>query len=146
MAEPKIVLRGPRVLLRPGTEADAPVVFSIRCEPEVRRWWRSPPPVEELTRELLGKNDAVQFVIVVDGEVAGLTQYGEEADPEYRHASIDIFLSARVHGRGLGTEPVAVMAAYLIDALCHHRITIIPRRPTRQRSAYTRRQGFDPWA
>jgi aminoglycoside 6'-N-acetyltransferase len=79
-----------------------------------------------LSRELLGEDDDVQFVIVADGEVVGLVQYGEETEPDYRHASIDIYLSARVHGLGLGTEAVAVMAAYLIDALGHHRITIDP--------------------
>jgi aminoglycoside 6'-N-acetyltransferase len=144
MAEPKIVLRGPRVLLRPGTEADAAVVLGIRCEPEVRRWWRTPPPVEELTRELLGEDDDVQFVVEVDGEVAGLVQYGEETDPEYRHASIDILLAARFHRRGLGTETVAVLAAYLIDVRGHHRITIDPAAAnTAAIRAYTK-AGFRP--
>jgi aminoglycoside 6'-N-acetyltransferase len=144
VAKPEIVLRGPRVLLRPGTGADAPVLFGIRCEPDVRQWWRPPPPVEQLTRELLGEDDDVQFVIVVDGEVVGLVQYGEEIEPDYRHASIDIFLSARVHGCGLGSEAVAVLAAYLIDALGHHRITIDPSAANAAAiRAYTK-AGFRP--
>jgi aminoglycoside 6'-N-acetyltransferase len=113
-------------MLRPGTAEDAPVLAAIRSEPEVQRWWRSSPPVEQVTRELLGEDDDVQFVIVEAGEVVGLMQYAEETDPDYRHASMDIFLSARVHGRGLGTEAVAVMAAYLVDVVGHHRITIDP--------------------
>ena len=144
MTEPKTVLRGSRVLLRPGTEADAPVVLGIRGEPEVRRWWRSPPPLEELTAELLGNDDDVQFVIVVDGEVAGLVQYGEETDPDYRHASIDVFLSARVHGRGLGTETVAVLAAYLIDVRGHHRLTIDPAAANSAAIRAYSKAGFRP--
>jgi aminoglycoside 6'-N-acetyltransferase len=53
-------------------------------------------------------------------------QYGEETDPDYRHASIDIFLDPGLHGRGLGREVVAVLAAHLIDVRGHHRIVIDP--------------------
>ena len=126
---PTSVLHGPRVLIRPGTDADASVLFAIRAEPEVARWWRTPEPVDQIARELQGADDAedsTQFVVEVDGALVGLVQYGEETEPDYRHASIDIFLSARVHGRGLGTETVAVLAAYLIDERGHHRITIDP--------------------
>jgi aminoglycoside 6'-N-acetyltransferase len=54
-----------------------------------------------LVHDLLSE-DAVRLVIVVAGEVVGLVQYAEESDPQYRHASVDIFLTAAVHGRGLG--------------------------------------------
>jgi aminoglycoside 6'-N-acetyltransferase len=141
---PDVVLRGPRVLLRPGGAADAQVLIGIWGEPEVRQWWQSPPPVEQLIRELLGEDDDVHFVIVVEGEVGGLVQYAEETDPDYRHASIDIFLSARLHGHGLGTEAVAVVAEYIIDALGHHRITIDPSAANQAAiRAYTK-AGFRP--
>jgi aminoglycoside 6'-N-acetyltransferase len=144
VARPEITLHGPRVLLRAGTAADAPALIGIWCEPEVRQWWRSPPSVEQLTQELLGEDDTVPFVIVVAGEVVGLVQYLEETDPDYRHASIDIFLSARVHGRGLGTEAVAVLAAYLIDVRGHHRLTIDPSAANAVAiRAYTK-AGFRP--
>lgn len=117
------------MLLRPGSDADAAVLFAIRAEPEVQRWWRTAEPVEQIARELRGEDEAegaTQFVVVVAGDVVGLVQYEEETEPDYRHASIDIFLSAGVHGRGLGSEAVAVLAAYLIDGRGHHRITIDP--------------------
>ena len=126
MAPPTVTLRGPRVVLRPGTEADAPLLHAIRTEPEVVRWWRTPDPVAQLAAELRGDGGEVQFVVEVDGEVAGLVQYAEEDEPDYRHAGIDIFLSTRVHGRGIGTETVAVLAAYLVDKRGHHRLTIDP--------------------
>jgi len=34
-----------------------------------------------------------------------VVQYGEEDDPDYRHASIDNFLDLAVHGRGVGRVP-----------------------------------------
>lgn len=117
------------MLIRPGTDADAGALFVILAEPEVRRWWRTPKPVEQIARELRGEDEAegaTRFVIDVAGDVVGFVQYSEETEPDYRHASIDVFLSARVHGRGLGSEAVAVLAAYLVDERGHHRITIDP--------------------
>jgi aminoglycoside 6'-N-acetyltransferase len=139
-----VILGGPRILLRRGTAEDAPLLLAIRAEPEVRRWWRSPPSAEESIEELLGTEDAVQLVILTDNMVVGLVQYTEETDPDYRHASIDIFLSARVHGRGLGTETIVVLARHLIETLGHHRITIDPSADNAAAiRAYTK-AGFKP--
>jgi RimJ/RimL family protein N-acetyltransferase len=69
---------------------------------------------------------AARFAIVVDGVVRGMVQYGEEDDPMYRHASIDIFVEPAVQGRGLGRDAVATLARHLIDDRGHHRIVIDP--------------------
>jgi aminoglycoside 6'-N-acetyltransferase len=147
VAAPTIVLHGPRVLIRPGTDADAGVLFAIRAEPKVQRWWRTPEPVEQIALELRGEDVAegvTQFVVEVSGDVVGLIQYNEETEPDYRHASIDVFLSTRVHGRGLGAEAVAVLAAYLVNERGHHRITIDPAAEnTAAIRAYTK-VGFQP--
>jgi aminoglycoside 6'-N-acetyltransferase len=50
----------------------------------------------------------------------------EEPDPQYRHAGIDLFLSGRVHGRGLGREAVGLVCEHLFQNRGHHRITIDP--------------------
>lgn len=147
MAAPTTVLHGPRVRIRPGTQADAAILFNIRAEPQVQRWWRTPEPVEQIVRELRGEGEAdsaTQFVVEVAGEVVGLVQYSEETDPDYRHASIDIFLSARVHGCGLGTETVAVIAAHLIDERDHHRITIDPAASNTAAIRAYAKVGFRP--
>jgi len=47
-------------------------------------------------------------------------------DPVYRHAGIDVFLDPAVHGRGLGREVVAVLAAHLVDDRRHRRLVIDP--------------------
>ncbi len=56
----------------------------------------------------------------------GGIQYGEETEPDYRHASIDIFLSDRVQGRGIGREAIALLARFLVDERGHHRLVIDP--------------------
>lgn len=119
-------LTGPRVALRPATLDDVPALVAIRREAEVHRWWRGG---EDLTAEVAADvtdGDAVVFAIVVADRVAGQIQYAEEDDPDYRHASIDIYLDPAAHGRGLGTEAVRLLAAYLIEVRGHHRLTIDP--------------------
>ena len=69
---------------------------------------------------------ATFFAILVDGEVAGMIQYFEETDEEFRYAGIDLFLGAPFHGRGLGTDAVRTMARHLIHDRGHHRLTIDP--------------------
>ncbi len=67
-----------------------------------------------------------RFTIWVDGEIAGLIQYGEEPEPMYRHAWIDVFIGAAFRGRGVGTEAVSRVVKLLRDERGHHRITIDP--------------------
>ena len=90
-------------------------------EPEVMRWWDAPAdgfPWDE--------PEATRFTIEVWGAVAGLIQFSEETEPKYRHASIDLFLGSRFHGRGYGTEAVRLLVRYLLSERGHHRITIDP--------------------
>jgi aminoglycoside 6'-N-acetyltransferase len=114
------VLRGERVLLRPLGEADLPELRRILGTPAVARWW----DVE--AGEILDDEDVTALAIEVEGAVAGMIQYGEETDPKYRHASIDIFLDPALHGRGLGTEAIRTLARHLVADRGHHRITIDP--------------------
>ena len=108
--------------LRPLEAADAGALRAIRATPEVAAWWGPPEP------DFPAGDDpgATRFAIVVDDEVAGLIQYGEETEPMYRHAWIDLFLHPRVHGRGVGTEAVQALVRHLIEERGHHRITIDP--------------------
>ena len=115
-------LRGDRVRLRPIDPADTPALRAILATPEVARWW----PPHEAAFPFGDEPDATRFAVVIDGEVAGLVQYSEEPEPDYRHAEIDIFLGPRHHGRGLGTETIQVLACHLIEERGHHRLTICP--------------------
>ena len=64
--------------------------------------------------------DETFFTIFVEGEPAGLIQYYEENEPDFRHAGIDVFLSVGFQGRGLGADAVRTVARYLIDDRGHH--------------------------
>jgi aminoglycoside 6'-N-acetyltransferase len=103
---------------------DAAKLVRIRNEPEVARRWGSADIEEEIGEELIGADDG--FVIEVDGEIVGAIQYHEKDKPMYRHAGVDIFITASRHGQGLGTEAVRLLARHLFEARNHHRLTIDP--------------------
>lgn len=139
-----LVLTGPRLLLRRGTAADAPLLHAIRGEPVVMRWWREPDPVPQIAAELAADGDEVVLVIEVGGEVAGAIQFSEETDPAYRHAALDIYLGDRHQRQGLGPEAVRLLATYLVDELGHHRLTIDPAADNSAAIRAYERVGFRP--
>jgi aminoglycoside 6'-N-acetyltransferase len=108
--------------LRPLAAADVGELRRIRGTAEVARWWG---PLDE-DFPLADDPDTTRLVIEVDGAVAGLVQYGEELDPMYRHASIDVFLDPALRGRGHGAEAVRRVALHLVRDRGHHRISIDP--------------------
>ena len=112
------------MLLRPGRHEDVARLVEIRNEPGVTRWWGSVDIEEEITQEFIDSDNA--FVIEEEGEVVGAIQYHEENEPRYRHAGMDIYLTASRHGQGLGTEALRVLARYLFEERGHHRLTIDP--------------------
>jgi aminoglycoside 6'-N-acetyltransferase len=115
-------LKGDRVVLRPLAASDAPALRTIRSTPEVAAWWG---PLED-DFPFTDDPDATRFTIHRDGAVAGLIQFGEEPEPMYRHAWIDLFVDPR-HGRqGVGTDAIATLVRHLTDDRGHHRITIDP--------------------
>ncbi len=115
------------MLVRPGRPEDADRLYQIRNEPEVVRWWGS-TDIEEISEEISEEFIEAEggFVIEAEGEVVGAIQYHEENEPMYRHAGMDIFLSASRHGEGLGTEALRLLARYLFEERGHHRLTIDP--------------------
>jgi len=58
--------------------------------------------------------------------VRGMVQFGEEEEPHYRHASIDIFVDPSVHGSGIGRDAVRTLARHLVRDRGHHRLVIDP--------------------
>jgi aminoglycoside 6'-N-acetyltransferase len=93
----------------------------IHLTPEVSRWWGAMDP-----KFPDDEPESTRLTILVDGAVAGLVQFGEESEPDFRRAWIDIFVDPALHGRGVGTEAVRRVMRLLIDERGHHRITIDP--------------------
>ena len=117
------VLRGERIELRAIEPADLDELHRIVSTPEVERWWNPHAPAE--LERWLTEGDVFRWVVWLDGERVGMIQAHEEAD-DFEHAGIDLFLTPRVHGRGLGRESVRVVARWLFDERGHHRIVIDP--------------------
>ncbi len=127
------------MVLRPLAEGDEAELRRIHETPEVVRWWDVPEegfPWDE--------PEAVRLTIEVDGAVAGLIQFGEELEPKYRHAWIDLFLDPALHGRGLGTEAVRRVVRHLVEERGHHRITIDPATANVAAIRAYERAGFTP--
>ena len=119
-------LQGERVVLRTLAEADAARLAELGADPSVARWW---PGLDEadLRATARGEEDGVTaLAVVADGEVAGMIQFHEVEEPEYRSAGIDVFLGAAFQGRGLGGDAVATLARHLVEDRRHHRLTIDP--------------------
>ena len=117
------MLRGDRVLLRRGRAEDLDRLVEIRREPSVARWW-GPADPGEIRDTFVGTETGL--TVEVDGEVVGAIEVYEEPDPMYRHATVDIFLATRHHGRGLGPEALTVLARHLFERRGHHRVTVDP--------------------
>jgi aminoglycoside 6'-N-acetyltransferase len=105
--------------LRPDDEAE---LLRIHRTPEVARWWGEP----EAGFPWSDDPGCQRLAIEVDGRVAGMIQFDEEQAPRYRHASIDLFVEPRMHGRGVGPEAIGLLVRHLADVRGHHRVTIDP--------------------
>ena len=118
-------------------------LVAIRATPEVRRRWRGDDLDAEFI-EGLKDEEVTQFTIVVDDRIIGLIQFAEESDPDYRHASIDIYVDPAVHRQGYAVDAITTLVRYLFDELGHHRITIDPAADNAAAIACYAKVGFEP--
>jgi aminoglycoside 6'-N-acetyltransferase len=125
LASEQPLLRGRKVVLRPLQPDDVVQVAEIQSQPGVLRWW-GPPDEAELRRQAEGRAEEKAFAIESEGELVGLIQYYEENEPDFRHAGIDLFLTERHQGSGLGPDAVRALAHHLIEDRGHHRLVIDP--------------------
>ena len=98
--------------------------------------------IDRVRRDLIEADDAVAFAVQAGEQVVGLVQYGEETDPDYRYAGIDIFLHPGWQGRGLGADAVRTLARHLFENLGHHRIVIDPAAANERAIRSYERIGF----
>ncbi|MDY7099712.1 MAG: GNAT family protein [Actinomycetota bacterium] len=122
---------------------------AIRRTPEVRARWHG----DDIEAELLENLDDEDLeVLVVEtlggdggaGEVIGSIQWYEEADDDYRHAGMDLYLDPSAHGRGHGSDAVATLARHLIETVGHHRLVIDPAADNVAAIRCYEKVGFKP--
>ena len=135
-------LRGPRVLLRPAGADDIPTLEAIRREPSVERWWGVLEDGE--IQGDLAEADGRVLAIELDGAVVGAIQWYQDAEPAFRHAGMDIFLTTLMQGRGVGTEAVRTLARHLIDEHGFHRLVIDPAAANEPAIRAYGKVGFQP--
>lgn len=135
-----MVLRGERVVLRAPEERDAAQLRRQHLTPEVHRWWGDPDARFPFEAEA----DTTFLVILVEETPAGWIQFHEEPEPDYRHASIDLFVDPAQHRRGVASDAIRTVMGHLADERGHHRITIDPCVENVAAVACYERVGFRP--
>jgi len=136
-------LQGKRARLRPATDADIPELARIRATPDVFRWWGGEDLVVEVAKDLRDPG-STGYAIEADDRLVGWIQWQGEDDPDYRRASIDIYLDPAVRGRGIGTDAVRTVARHLFTDHGHHRITIDPAADNAAAIRSYTKVGFRP--
>jgi aminoglycoside 6'-N-acetyltransferase len=137
-------LEGSLVRLRPATRADIPALAKIRRTPEVYLRWRGGADLAAAVEEDLAEPDVHPYAIEQDGRVVGWVQWSAEEEPDYRHATIDIYLDPTVHNQGIGTDAVRTLARHLIVDHGHHRLEIDPAADNHPAIRCYTKVGFRP--
>jgi aminoglycoside 6'-N-acetyltransferase len=137
-------IQGRQVRLRALDRRDAARLAEILETPEVARWWTDYDQARVEAEFLVAEPNVTVFGIEDAGYLVGLIQVTEEPTPDFRHASIDLFLDPAVHGRGLGPDAIRALARHLIQHDGHHRLTIDPAADNEQAIRAYAKVGFKP--
>jgi len=144
-------LSGRRVDLRWLTRQDAPAILAIFGDPEVMKFWSSPPlqslaGAEDLIKEihdLFGSRQLFQWGISLreTREVLGTCTLFH-LDQAHRRAEVGFALRRSAWGQGLATEAVELLIGFAFETLDLHRIEA-DADPKNERSLrLLERQGF----
>jgi aminoglycoside 6'-N-acetyltransferase len=137
-------IHGPNVALRPLVPGDAARLTEILQAPDVARWWTGYDRARVEAEFLVDEPNVTEYGIEHYGRLVGLIQVTEEPAPDFRHAAIDLFLDAAVHGQGLGPEAIRVLARHLFRHDGHHRLTIDPAADNGRAIRAYAKVGFRP--
>jgi aminoglycoside 6'-N-acetyltransferase len=137
-------IRGPHVTLRPIRQGDAVRLAEILQTPEVARWWTGYDQGRVEAEFLVEEPDVTVYGIELQDRLVGLIQVTDEPTPDFRHASLDLFLDPAVQGRGVGPEAIRILARHLFEHDGHHRLTIDPAADNERAIRAYAKVGFKP--
>lgn len=110
-----VILRTPRLTLRPARESDLDAMHAILRDPHAAAYWSTPPHANaEQTREWLAGMIAIppeageDFVVEFEGRVIGKAGF-------YRLPEIGFIFHPEMWGRGFATEALTVLLDRLFD-------------------------------
>jgi aminoglycoside 6'-N-acetyltransferase len=138
-----LAIPGDGLVLRQAGSGDLAEILRVLQDPTVERWWGR-YDMTRVVKDYEDDDEAVVFLVEVDGVVAGIIQYSEEEDPQYRHAGIDIAIVGAYQRQGVGPRAIKALAAHLIDERGHHRLTIDPAADNRNAIRAYEAVGFRP--
>jgi aminoglycoside 6'-N-acetyltransferase len=132
------------VTLRPATSGDVSRLAEIRRTPEVRARWRGGDDLVAAVRADLAEPDSTAYVIELHDRVVGWIQWSAEEEPDYRHATVDLYVDPAVHNQGIGSDALRTLARHLVDDHHHHRLEIDPAADNEAAIRCYRKVGFRP--
>jgi len=119
-------LHGAIVTLRPAREADLGPFAAMLATPEVARWWPAYDRARVDAEFLAEEEGYTVHAIEVKGRLVGMIQTSEENEPEFRYATVDLFLDPSAQARGIGPDAIRTVARDLFERAGHHRLTVDP--------------------
>lgn len=155
MTEKSYTLRGDviesaRILLRPITAADTPLIVKWRNTESVRRNFIFREPFtaemhENWLRTRVATGQVIQYIIVdrESGESVG-SVYFRDVDRKNRSAEYGIFIGEEAaRGKGLGSETARVFTEFGFEELKLHRISLRLLADNRQAEKSYQNGGFE---
>ena len=132
-----ITLTDGELTLRPLTEADFPGLCALAADCEAELIWMGLSPSNvTYYRNALEAPDQQVFAIVVDGELAGSTRYG---DIRTAHAGLEIgwtWLHPRYMGTGINRRMKLLLLSYAFESMDMQRVQLkTDNRNTRSQRA-----------
>jgi [ribosomal protein S5]-alanine N-acetyltransferase len=131
MLLPTPTLHTDRLLLRPFADADADAIFALQSNPDVLRYWDSPPWSERsraerfiaICKQIEQEGSGARLAIerAVDGVFIGwccLVKW----NPDYRSATMGYCLDTVAWGQGFATEAADSLLQWAFDTLDLNRV------------------------
>ena len=142
---------GERVRLRPLTESDVPALFAVFGDPQVMRYWSSPPLANMAAARALLDHIHAHFArktlfqwgiarIEDDGVVGTTTIF--QIDNDHRRAEIGFALARAQWGKGYASDAVTSLIRFAFETLDLHRLEADPDPQNAASIAVLRKQGF----
>jgi RimJ/RimL family protein N-acetyltransferase len=147
-----LVLRSPRLLLRPLCAEDAAPLAAYRSIPEVARFqsWESFDQVDavrliadqaKVVPDTPGTWLQLAIVLSTSGKMIGDCGIHFRGD-DLQHVELGVTMSPTHQCQGLATEALASVLGYVFDGLGKHRVTAVTDTENHAVAALFRRLGF----